>query len=429
MGICHAKYILRTQLCRSHMPEVKYRKIINDPVLGFITIDDARIYAIIAHPYYQRLRRIRQMALASMVYPGAVHTRLHHSLGAYHLMCIAVSELRAKNVEISEEEAFAVKAAILLHDIGHGPFSHALEHSVIAGVSHEWLSLQIMQLMNKDMGGALSLAIEIFTGKYSKPFLHQLISGQVDMDRLDYLSRDSFFTGVSEGVVGYDRILKMLAVHKGELMIEEKGIYSVEKFLIARRQMYWQVYLHKTVLSAEKMLVQIMQRARELTVAGDTHITIHSPLDFFMQQFSGEMNEEILQLFCQLDDNDVIFAVKSWSRHPDKVLSTLSLNLLNRKLLRCKIQSEPFEEAYIAEKLAATAKYLNLTEKEAAYFVFTGAARNVTYKPSDEKINILFKNGKVKDISKVDNALISKTMSTPVEKFYICFPKGVKTEK
>lgn len=402
----------------------EYRKIINDPVHGFITIDRPLIMDIISHPYYQRLRRIRQMALASMVYPGAVHTRLHHSLGAYHLMCTAVNELRAKGVDISEEEALAVKAAILLHDIGHGPFSHALEHDVISGVSHEWLSLQIMELMNKDFDGKLSLAIALFTGEYPKQFLHQLISGQVDMDRLDYLSRDSFFTGVSEGVIGYDRILKMLAVKDNELMIEEKGIYSVEKFLISRRQMYWQVYLHKTVLSAEKMLVKAIKRARDLFDEKDTAILTHSPLDYFLGQFDGKMNTEILRLFCQLDDNDVIFAVKRWASHPDKILSVLSRNLLNRVLLRCKIESEPFDEDFVREKLQKVQDKYTLSAEEAQYLVFTGAARNVTYKPSDEKINILFKDGSVKDIAEIDNALISSTMGIPVEKYYICYPKG-----
>ena len=282
------------------------RKIINDPVYGFITINHPLIFSIIAHPYYQRLRRIQQMAMAQLVYPGAVHTRLHHSLGAYHLMSNAVIELRSKGVEITDEEDIAVKAAILLHDIGHGPFSHALENVLIKGVHHEQLSLQIMDLMNKELGGQLDLAINIFTDQYHKPFLHQLISGQLDVDRMDYLSRDSFFSGVSEGVIGYDRILKMLAVHDGQLMVEEKGIYSVEKFLVARRQMYWQVYLHKTVLAAEKMLVKIVERVRDIYSKTDNALITLSPLDFFLGEFTGEMNTSALEKFCAVDDHDCL---------------------------------------------------------------------------------------------------------------------------
>jgi HD superfamily phosphohydrolase len=285
------------------MPTV--RKIINDPVHGFITINHPLLFKIIEHPYFQRLRRIKQMAMASYVYPGAVHTRLHHALGAYHLMCCAVKELKDKDIPISQEEELAVKCAILLHDIGHGPFSHALEHILVEGVHHESLSLKIMQAMNEEFNGALDLTIDIFTGKYAKPFLHQLISGQLDMDRMDYLSRDSFFTGVSEGVIGYDRILKMLAVKDNQLVVEEKGVHSVEKFLIARRQMYWQVYLHKTVISAEKMLVHILKRAKEIFVETDKNIVLHSPLDYFFGKFDGKIDFKSLNLFCQLDDNDI----------------------------------------------------------------------------------------------------------------------------
>lgn len=402
------------------------RKIINDPVHGFITIDDPIILAIISHPFYQRLRRIKQMALASTVYPGAMHTRLHHSLGAYHLMCIAIQELRAKGTKISKEEAFAAKAAILLHDIGHGPFSHALEHIVITDVSHEDISLKIMELMNEDLNGALTLAIEVFKGKYEKPFLHQLISGQVDMDRMDYLSRDSFFTGVSEGVIGYDRILKMLTVHDNHLMIEEKGIYSVEKFLIARRQMYWQVYLHKTVLSAEKMLVQIMRRAKELFKDDKKNLKIGSELDFFMEGLQGKLNRKTIERFCQLDDNDIVFAIKKWSHHSDPILSKLSTNLLDRRLLKCKIQSKPFENYYLNKKFQKFQEAYHYSKEEMSFLTFEGLAQNITYKPGDENIKIYFKNGKVKDISDVDNALISSTLSIPVEKYFVCYPKHLE---
>lgn len=396
------------------------RKIINDPVYGFITISDDLIFDIVAHPYYQRLRRIHQMALAYLVYPGAVHTRLHHSLGAYHLMCLAVTELRNKGTVISKEEEIAVKVAILLHDVGHGPFSHALENKFLSGVHHETLSLQIMQVMNEDLGGQLKLAIEIFTGQYPRKFLHQLISGQLDVDRMDYLTRDSFFTGVSEGVIGYDRILKMLVVHEDELMVEEKGIYSIEKFLVARRQMYWQVYLHKTVMSAEVMLGNILKRVRELSANGIEALKTGGATDFFLYNFDGKMNRETLNQFCQLDDIDFSFAVKRWSNHPDFVLSELCKRLLNRQLLKIKLQAEPFEAAVVQEKLADAAKQLGVDAATASYFVFTGTANNTMYQSQDERINILFKDGKVKDIAAIDNSLIHQTISAPIKKFYIC---------
>ena len=401
------------------MPATK-RKIINDPVYGFITVNHPLLFAIIAHPYYQRLRRIHQMAMAHLVYPGAVHTRLHHSLGAYHLMCQAVTELKAKGAHITDEEDVAVKAAILLHDIGHGPFSHALENRLAPGIHHETISLGIMHLLNEQLDGQLTLAIDIFTNKYHKPFLHQLISSQLDMDRMDYLTRDSFFTGVSEGVIGYDRILKMLVVHNDELMIEEKGIYSVEKFLISRRQMYWQVYLHKTVLAAEKMLKKIVERARAIYREDDACIRTHSPLDYFLGSFSGEMDVYSMSEFCSMDDADVTFAIKRWSRHPDTVLRTLSIHLLDRKLLKCQIQADPFDEGFIRQKQQEVAAKLNITEEEASYLVFSGEAVNTTYDLGNEHINIIFKSGVVKNISQVDNPLIHQTLSTPVKKFYFC---------
>ncbi|MGN6618983.1 MAG: HD domain-containing protein [Ilyomonas sp.] len=396
------------------------QKIINDPVYGFITIAHPFIFEIIAHPYYQRLRRIHQMALAQLVYPGAVHTRLHHSLGAYHLICQAVNELRNKGAVITPEEDVAVKAAILLHDIGHGPFSHALENVLIPNVHHEQLSLQIMQVMNEQLNGKLNLAIDIFTGNYSKHFLQQLVSGQLDVDRMDYLTRDSFFTGVSEGVIGYDRILKMLTVHNGELMIEEKGIYSVEKFLIARRQMYWQVYLHKTVLAAEKMLVKIIERVRAIYSEEDALLRTNSPVDYFISTRFNKMDHLSLEIFCSMDDYDVMFAIKRWSNHPDTVLSLLCKGILNRRLLKCTLQSSPVSTEIIDALCEQTSKSLNLSSNEASYLVFTGEAVNTTYKMGDERINILFKDGSVRDISKVDNPLIHQTLSTPVKKFYIC---------
>lgn len=396
------------------------RKIINDPVYGFITINHPLIFSIIGHPFYQRLRRIQQMAMAQLVYPGAVHTRLHHSLGAYHLMCNVITELRNKDIEITKEEEIAVKAAILLHDIGHGPFSHALEHELVQGVHHEDLSLQIMQQMNNEFNGQLTLAIDIFTNQYHKPFLHQLISGQLDVDRMDYLSRDSFFSGVSEGVIGYDRILKMLTVHNGQLMIEEKGIYSVEKFLVARRQMYWQVYLHKTVLSAEKMLVKIIQRVREIYPRYKKELATESEIDYFLGEFSLPMTTASIQRFCLMDDFDVISAIKKWSRHSDKVLSLLCTRLLNREIYKTSIQSTPFNESFLAEKQAETMKKFGVSKEEAAYLCFTGIASNTTYQSKEEKINILYKDGSVKDITEVDNSMIQQNLSSQVKKFYIC---------
>lgn len=396
------------------------RKIINDPVHGFITINHPVIFAIIEHPYYQRLRRIQQMAMAQLVYPGAVHTRLLHSLGAYHLMGCAILELRSKGVEITPEEEIAVKAAILLHDIGHGPFSHALEEVLVEGVHHEQLSLQIMHKLNNDLNGQLELAIQIFTGKYHKPFLHQLISGQLDVDRMDYLSRDSFFSGVSEGVIGYDRILKMLVVHNGELMVEEKGIYSVEKFLVARRQMYWQVYLHKTVLAAERMLVKILERVRSIYSQEDVLLRTQTELDFFLGAFSGKMNEVMLEKFCSIDDHDVMHAIKHWSRHPDTILSLLCTRFLQRRLYKSRLQAEPFPEAYVAEKEAMTVEKFGISREDAHYVCFTGEAANTLYQTRDERINILYKDGSVKDISGIENALIDQNLSAQVKKFYIC---------
>jgi hypothetical protein len=401
------------------------RKIINDPVYGFITLDQDLLLNIVAHPYYQRLRRIHQMAFAHLVYPGAVHTRLHHSLGAYHLMGNAVAELRRKGVEISEEEELGVKTAILLHDIGHGPFSHALENVLIRGVHHERLSLLIMRRLNEEFGGQLETGIRIFTNDHPKRFLHQLVSGQLDMDRMDYLTRDSFFTGVSEGVIGYDRILKMLTVHRGELMVEEKAIYSIEKFLVARRLMYWQVYLHKTVLSAEKMLVKILERARELVLSGQSVPSASPVLDFFLQQVT--VNESLvathLDRFCLLDDFDVMGALKHWMFHPDKVLSLLSRSLIDRRLLKVRLQATPFDKDAVEELRKSVAEELSITVEEAGYFVFTGQAVNTTYNAVDEKINILFKDGSVKDISQVDNALIHQTLASAIKKFYLCYYK------
>lgn len=392
------------------------QKIINDPVYGFITIDDPLVQSIIQHPYYQRLRRIHQMALAYLVYPGAVHTRLHHSLGAYHLMCNALHSLRSKGVAITDEEDQAAKIAILLHDVGHGPYSHALEHVLEDSMSHEEFTLLIMEKMNNEFHGRLTLAIEMFKNLCPKTFLHQLISGQLDVDRMDYLIRDSFFTGVSEGVIGYDRIIKMLAVHEGRLMIEEKGIHSIEKFLVSRRFMYWQVYLHKTVLCAEKMLVNIIHRAREIQVPSPSE-----PLNLFLHGNVNISLEDRLKAFCQLDDADVLFSLKQWALHKDTVLSTLSRGLINRKLLKIRYSANPVDPCLLEEKKKLAMQYLHVNEHDAGYLVFEGTVKSETYNPGEDRIDILFKNGQIRDISQVDDPLINQSLFGTVKKFYICF--------
>lgn len=397
------------------------RKIINDPVYGFITIDHPLLLSVIAHPWYQRLRRIHQMAFAHLVYPGAVHSRLHHSLGAYHLMSCALGELKNKGIQINEAEELGAKVAILLHDIGHGPYSHALESELIKNVSHERISLLIMQTLNKEYGGQLETAIAIFENKYPKHFLHQLVSGQLDVDRMDYLSRDSFFTGVSEGVISYDRILKMLAVKNDELMIEEKGIYSIEKFLVARRLMYWQVYLHKAVMGAEMLLVKIIRRAKDLLAAGVAVAAATEVFHFFLSNTGDQSIEKHLSLFCRLDDYDVMCTIKNWCTHPDKILSTLCCSLVDRRLFKIKLQAEPFAEDVINQKKQEVSEGLQVSFVESDYFVFTGEAVNTTYDPGDERINILFKDGTVRDISKIDNALIHQQLAGAVKKYYFCY--------
>lgn len=405
------------------MPSI--RKIINDPVYGFITIDHPLILDIISHPVYQRLRNIHQMAFAHLVYPGAVHSRLHHSLGAYHLMCMALSELKSKGIEITPSEELSAKIAILLHDVGHGPFSHALENELIKDVHHEAISILIMRKLNDEFKGQLQTAIDIFTNDHPKRFLHQLVSGQLDVDRMDYLNRDSFFTGVSEGVIGYDRIIKMLTVKEGELMVEEKAVYSIEKFLVSRRLMYWQVYLHKTVLGAEMMLVKIIQRAKELIAAGKPVNALSVELDFFLKNNDGaSFIEQHFETFCRLDDHDVMATIKNWSHHPDKILSALCRSLVERKLFKVKLQAAPFEESFVKEKTIEVMDKLGVNNNEAGYFVFTGETSNTTYDPMDERINILFKDGTVKDISTVDNALIQHNLSGAVRKYYICYMRS-----
>ncbi len=401
-----------------------HRKIINDPVHGFITINDPLIFEIISHPFYQRLRRIQQMALAQLVYPGAVHTRLHHSLGAYHLMCIAINELRDKGIEITSEEALAAKAAILLHDIGHGPYSHALEKVLLKGVSHEDLSLVIMHALNEEtnpnLKGHLTLAIKIFTNQYHKKFLHQLISGQLDVDRLDYLSRDSFFTGVSEGVVGYERILKMLTVSDNELVVEEKGINSVEKFLLSRQLMYWQVYRHKTVVASENMLVKIIERAQYLFEQNNDSVKTGSLLDYFLSNPNIKLAELDLHAYCNFDDTDILYAIKQWQNNADPILSILCKGLLNRKCFKCQIQSEPISDEQWEKALGATRTKHPFADQDVAFLCFKGTVSNTLYKNDNETIKVLLKSGEISNISAIQNALIVESLSAPVKKFYIC---------
>lgn len=402
-------------------------KIFNDPVYGFISVPNPSIILdIIDHPYFQRLRRITQTALTHYVYPGAHHTRFHHALGAYHLMTQAIEVLRQKGIEITNTEAEGVYLAILLHDIGHGPFSHALEHTII-DIHHEDLSILFMNELNEEFGGKLSLAIDIFQDRYPKKFLHQLVSGQLDMDRLDYLNRDSFYTGVSEGVIGYDRIIKMLNVHEGELVVEEKGIYSIEKFLISRRLMYWQVYLHKTVLSAEQMLMRVLKRAKALNTEGG-QVEAFGNLQFFMKQDftkndikNEEHIKDLVKHFAMLDDFDIIASLKLWTKNSDFILSFLSKSILNRKLLKLELQNIPFERD-IVEKIRHNINKAIPAGSDVDYLVFTGVESNQTYNKTKDEIKILFKNGLIKFITEsMDYELHSKI----IKKYYLCYPKHV----
>ncbi len=404
------------------------RKIINDPIYGFVTLPDDLIHDLINHPFFQRLRRIKQLGLTNLVYPGALHTRFHHAIGAMHLMTEALQILKSKDVKITDEEIQAANIAILLHDIGHGPFSHALEHTIVKGIHHEDISAMLMDELNKVFGGKLSLAIKIFKNEHPKKFLHQLVSSQLDMDRLDYLNRDSFFTGVTEGVVGSDRIIKMLNVKNGELVVEAKGIYSIENFLIARRLMYWQVYLHKTVLSAEKLLVNILKRAKELSLNGvDLFATPMLSL-FLKNNFSKKdfiKKPELLNQFVLLDDYDIMASIKVWTEHSDTVLSILCKNLMDRNLYKIELQNKNFTIAYKNQILERVMKIYKLTKKEADYFVFTESVNNSAYNSSLFKINILYKNGELADVAKASDQLNIKMLSKKVTKYFICYPKGL----
>ncbi len=415
------------------------KKIINDPVYGFIKISGDVHYDLIEHPYFQRLRRIKQLGLTHFVYPGANHTRFQHALGAYHLMGMAIQVLRSKGIGITPEEEEAALSAILLHDIGHGPFSHTLEESIIHDLDHEELSLLFMHALNREFGGRLDLTIEIFTGGYTKQFLHQLIAGQLDMDRLDYLKRDSFFTGVTEGVIGSDRIVRMLNVVDDKLVVDHKGIYSIEKFLIARRLMYWQVYLHKTVLSSEVLLLNILRRARQLASEGRELFTtpalgrfLYEPVsrkDFFKDASSRTRPEitpgiiQNLEAFAGLDDNDIIASAKVWAGHDDKVLSILSNNLVNRKLYRIEIRNGAFDPVYINDVRNSVGKHYGLNENDLEYLVYSGSISNNAYRSEDEQIQILFHGGVLKDITQASDMLDVSVLSRTVKKYFLCYPK------
>jgi len=398
-------------------------KILNDPIYGFIQIPNSLLFDIIEHPYFQRLRRITQMGFSNLVYPGANHTRFHHAIGCLHLMQKAVQVLRFKGVEISNDEENALYIAILLHDIGHGAFSHALEHSIVNGISHEEISLKFMKKLNDEYEGKLTLAIEIFEGKNQRKFLCQLISSQLDIDRLDYLKRDSFYTGVTEGNISSDRLIAMMNVKDDELVVEQKGIYSVEKFLIARRLMYWQVYLHKTGLVAENMLVNVLKRAKELAEQG-VELFASSALKYFLYNKISNTNfdEVTLEILAKLDDYDVLLAVKEWVNHPDKVLSILSQMIVNRKLFRVEIQKNPFETEYIAKKIDKVCNRYNLNKTESSFFVFADIITNQAYN-TNKPIYILNKKGKLKDIAKASDQLNIKALTKPVVKHFICYPK------
>lgn len=402
-------------------------KIINDPVYGFINAGISKLMVtIIDSPYFQRLRRISQLGLSSNVYPGAMHSRFQHTLGATHLMISAISELRKKGFNITEEEEEASALAILLHDIGHGPFSHTLEGTILKNVSHEDISLCFMKSLNNEYDGALDKAIEIFTGTYHKKYLHQLVSGQLDVDRLDYLCRDSFYTGVTDGIIATDRIIKMLTIANNELAVEEKAIYSIENFLIARRLMYWQVYMHKTVLSAEHMLRKIFKRVDYL-LKNDLLESDNNSLSFFLENnFTCDdfySKPELLDKFASLDDGDIYYALKKWSQHNDKVLSGLCNRILNRKLFRVKLQDIPFPNNEVDEFSDRLIKKLGLSEDEAGYYVFSGSVENNAYSVKSDKINILRKNGDIVDIAEASDMLDLSVLSKTVKKYFICHPK------
>jgi HD superfamily phosphohydrolase len=409
---------------------IRKSKIINDPVYGFITIPGELAFRIIEHPYFQRLRRIKQLGLTHLVYPGAHHTRFQHSLGAMHLMSEALDSLKAKGYEISPDEKESAELAILLHDIGHGPFSHALENSIVDGISHEELSLLFMDSLNDENQGRLATAKDIFTNKYPRKFFHQLVSGQLDVDRLDYLKRDSFFCGVAEGIVSLDRIIKTLVILEDNIGVEAKGIYSIEKFIISRRLMYWQVYLHKTVLSAEALLIRILRRARELARNGQK-LFATPPLLFFLENHvdrdTFSKDPAALNNFSRIDDFDIFSAIKTWSTHHDFILSTLSKALVNRELFRVEMQSSPFPDERIERLRTQLLKDMPmLSREESDYFVFSDITSNYSYDPFDNRISVLLKDGNVIDLPEASGLFNLTILTAPDVKYVLGYPKKMK---
>ena len=402
----------------------KKDKIINDPIYGFVQIEKGIIFDLVKHPFFQRLRRISQLGLSYLVYPGAYHTRFHHAIGCVFLMNKAIDQIRKKGHKITRKEAEAVCIAILLHDIGHGPFSHTLEKSIVNHINHETLSLLFMEELNRQFKGKLTLAIQIFKDEYKKKFLHQLVSSQLDMDRLDYLKRDSFYSGVQEGVIGTERIINMLNVVDDNLVIEEKGIYSIEKFLIARRLMYWQVYLHKTVLSAEYTLIKTLKRAKELIEERKEIFATPALLFFLKNNFTKkdfENNTQLLQQFAKLDDHDIYACLKQWMNHEDIVLSKLSNMIINRKLLKVKIQNTPFSQKAIADKKTAVMQKLHLHRNLVDYFVFSDKISNSAYSYEKAKINILLKDGSIKELKDASDQTLNQMLNKRVNKFFLCY--------
>ena len=398
-------------------------KILNDPIYGFISIPNAIIFDIIEHPYFQRLRRISQMGLSHFVYPGAHHTRFEHALGAMHLMQKAIRVLKTKSVEISKEEEEALLIAILLHDVGHGPFSHTLEHSLVTSLKHEEISLLFMQKINKDFNGKLSLAIEIFKGNYHRPFFNQLVSGQLDIDRLDYLKRDSFYTGVTEGNLNTERIISMLTVVDDKLVVEEKGIYSVEKFIVSRRLMYWQVYLHKTSLVADYMLVNTLKRAKKL-IEDSVEISCSDPLKYFLSNNNIEhFDDSILEKFSEIDDHDIIMALKQWMKHSDFILSKLSKSIIHRDFPKIEIRDVAFTQAELNTIKTKTSQRLNIDNTSIDYFIESGIIENQAYNLNESSINILYKSGEIKDITDASDHLNLLALTKTVVKYFVYYPK------
>lgn len=398
-------------------------KIINDPVHGFINIPSGVVSKIVEHSWFQRLRDIKQLGFTNLVYPGAVHSRLSHALGAMHLMREAIAVLRLKGIAITEREEEAASVAMLLHDIGHGPFSHALENNIIAGVSHEEISLALMNKLNKELGGEIEMAISIFEGNYPKFFLHQLVSGQLDTDRLDYLKRDSFFSGVAEGMIGLDRIIKMLSVEDNYLVVEEKGIYSIEKFLISRRLMYWQVYLHKTVVAAEQLLINILGRARYLSAKGVKLDGSPAISYFLIREFTPETfaKKEVLEMFTRLDDTDIMSAIKQWQYSSDNTLSLLCRMLTRRRLPKLTFfESRPHQSIYNSSLEEFNSHFKGSQEVDPTYFVTVGEVINFGYDSKEGEIMIRLKTGDIKDVYEISDMLSARAFSQVTKKHFLC---------